>query len=210
MKHENIEGIIIPRPQSWSDCVELIRSDYYRTYGQRFNSVFSLWVKHFRDPGHRFQFYFRLCQYRPTNIFARVMRRVFVYRMRRLATRHCLQIPYTTAVGYGLYLGHSHGVIINPGAVIGNNVNLSQFTTIGANDESRAARIHDNVYIGPGVSIIGAVTIGTSATIGAGAVVTTDIPHGVTAAGVPARVLHENRPHTPQNPWQLPDTGIIV
>ena len=81
---------------------------------------------------------------------------------------------------------------MNPSVVIGHNVNLSQFTTIGANQGRKAAEIGDNVYIGPNVCIIGNVKIGSNATIGAGSVVTKDIPECATAAGNYAKVLHLN------------------
>lgn len=63
------------------------------------------------------------------------------------------RIPKSVKIGYGLYIGHGGPVIINPTAVIGNNVNLSQFTTIGSN-EGKAAIIGDNVYIGPQVVLL--------------------------------------------------------
>ena len=69
---------------------------------------------------------------------------------------------------------------MNPTTIIGNNVNLSQFTTIGANGGKQAAYIGDNVYIGPNVCIIDNVKIGNNATIGAGSVVTKDIPENAT------------------------------
>ena len=55
----------------------------------------------------------------------------------------------------------------------------------------RAPRIGDNVYIAPGAKIFGGITVGDNAAIGANAVVNTDVPAGVTVAGVPARVVSE-------------------
>ena len=204
MKHSYIDGILIPTPECWADAIELIRSDYYRSLGQRLGSVWSLWLRHFRDQGNGFQFYFRLGQYKPRTIGGKIMRRYFVHRMVRYARRHALQIPVATKIGYGLYLCHSHGVIINPTAVIGSNVSLYQFTTIGSSDKTNAARIEDGVAVGPSTCVVGPVRIGANSEIGAGAVVVHDIPSACTAAGVPARVLHDNRPTEPSNAWPVP------
>ena len=81
--------------------------------------------------------------------------------------------------------------MINGTAIIGNNVNLSQFTTIGSNRD-KAAYIGDNVYIGPSVCIVENVCIGNCANIGAGAVVVKDVPQNATVAGVPAVIVKEN------------------
>ena len=80
--------------------------------------------------------------------------------------RHRIRINPKTEVGFGLYIGHNGPIVCNPTAKIGNNVNLSQFTSIGAND-GNAAIIGDNVYIGPNVCIIENVVIGNNVTIGA-------------------------------------------
>lgn len=84
-------------------------------------------------------------------------------------------LPRKTKIGYGLYIGHNGPVVINPATVIGNNVNLSQFTTIGSN-HNKAAIIGDNV------------------TIGAGSVVTKCIPDNATAVGNYAKVINYNNP----------------
>ena len=63
-----------------------------------------------------------------------------------------------------MFIGHGGPLIVNPTTVIGNNVNLSQFTTIGANGGRQAAVIGNNVYIGPNVCIINHVEIGDNAT----------------------------------------------
>lgn len=96
-------------------------------------------------------------------------------------------------------------MVINPTAVIGNNCNLSQFVTIGAID-GNAAEIGDNVYIGPNCCLIEHVRIGDNVTIGAGSVVTHDIPDNATAAGNYAKVLNYNRPGKyVENRWDEAD-----
>ena len=115
--------------------------------------------------------------------------------------KYGLQIHPTTEIGYGLYIGHGIGIIINPTARIGNNCNLSQFTTIGTNHMTPAT-IGDNVYIGPSVCIVEDVNIGNNVTIGAGSVVVKDVPENATIAGVPAKILNYNNPgRYVQNRW---------
>lgn len=93
---------------------------------------------------------------------------------------------------------------MNSSATIGNNCNLSQFTTIGANGGAKAATIGDNVYIGPGVCCGDSVVIGNNATIGAGSVVTKDIPEDATAVGNYARVINYNNPgRYVKNRWHI-------
>lgn len=116
-------------------------------------------------------------------------------------TKIRIQIPREVRVGYGLYIGHGGPIIVNPTAIIGDNCNLSQFTTIGSN-EGQAAIIGDNTYIGPNVCIVENVRIGNKVTIGAGSVVTKDIPDNATAVGNYAKVINYNNPgRYIQNSW---------
>ncbi|WP_256674888.1 serine acetyltransferase [Pseudomonas sp. FSL R10-0071] len=116
--------------------------------------------------------------------------------------KYGIQIPPHTDIGYGLYIGHGMAVIINPTAIIGNNCNISQFTTIGSN-HGKAAVIGDNVYIGPNVCIVEDVTIGNNVTIGAGAIVVKDIPNDATSVGSPSKTInYENPGRYIQNKWQ--------
>ena len=77
---------------------------------------------------------------------------------------------------------------MNRSAVLGSNVTLSQHVTIGSN-KGKAATICDGVYLAPNVVVVEDVTIGENCTIGAGAVVVTDIPANNVAVGVPAKVI---------------------
>lgn len=179
------EIILIPVPCSYHDCIELVRSDYYRYTGKK-ESLFRMLLATYRNHCFGFNFWLRMSVHRGClYLFCRWMHRRYV-------RKYGLQIFPTTLIGYGLYIGHGCGTIVNSTAVIGNNVNLSQFTTIGSN-EGKAAVIGDNVYIGPAVCLVEHVHIGSGVCIGAGAVVTKDIPKGMTAVGVPARVVGVNK-----------------
>ena len=77
---------------------------------------------------------------------------------RRLSKKYGIQIPRRCKIGYGFYIGHGIGIVINGGTVIGNNVNISQFLTIGSNKGTPAV-IGDNVYIGATVAGVPAKVI---------------------------------------------------
>ena len=190
MKHLSImnkdEEIVIPVPSNYSDCITLIRSDYFRYVGYR-RSLLRMYFKALRSPSFALNFWLRLSTYKG------ILYPYCRFRLSLIANRYGLQIYPETKIGYGLYIGHGFGTIVNPTAVIGNNVNLSQFTTIGSNDGTSAV-IGDNVYIGPSVCIVENVFIGANSTIGAGAVVVKDVPKNCTVAGVPAKVISEKEP----------------
>lgn len=103
------------------------------------------------------------------------------------------ELPYQTKIGEGFTIYHSaHGSVVNPQTKIGRNVSLRQNTTIGAkgfNNDDKAPIIEDGVTIGPNVCIIGDITIGEGAIIGAGAVVVKDVPPHAVVAGNPAKIL---------------------
>jgi serine O-acetyltransferase len=164
--------------------IKYIKSDLYRYTGQ---ISFKLFLKNYLlNRGFNFSFWLRIASSK--TIWAKLAYPIYYYKKRKYG----IDIHITTQIGYGLYIGHGGPLVINPTAKIGNNVNLSQFTTIGANGGRQAAQIGDNVYIGPNVCIIEDVKIGDNATIGAGSVVTKDIPANATAAGNYAKVISMN------------------
>ena len=99
----------------------------------------------------------------------------------------------STVIGEGFEIFHSaHASVVSPGTIIGKNVSLRQNTTIGAKGFSGSEKspvIMDDVTIGPNACIIGAITIGKGAIIGAGAVVVKDVPENAVVAGNPAKVI---------------------
>ena len=162
-----------------------IKSDLMRYYVKYDTATF---VKaYLKNSTFRFQVAFRMCQSNGLEKYVGL----FLWALNR--KRKTIQILRSTKIGYGLYIGHGGPIVVSPTAVIGNNCNLSQFTTIGTN-HNHAAQIGDNTYIGPNVCIVENVSIGNNVTIGAGSVVTKDIPDNATAVGNYAKVINYNNP----------------
>ena len=164
---------------------DYVKSDLMRYYGKY--DMLTFLKAYVTNQTFRFQYAFRLAN----RSGAAKLIGLFLWKINR--TKKVIQLPRTTQVGYGLYIGHGGPIVVNPTAVIGNNCNLSQFTTIGSN-EDHAAIIGDNTYIGPNVCIVEDVKIGNNVTIGAGSVVTKDIPDNATAVGNYAKVINYNNP----------------
>lgn len=176
------------KPVNNTILFELLLSDYFRIYGKAdAPSSFVMLLKIIKRCRNTWLFWFRCAQYESWwQPFAKCM-------YRRKSRQYLIDIPLATEVGYGLYIGHPKCIVINSGTKIGNNVNLSQFLSIGTNHDTPAV-IGDNVYVGPMVCIVEDVVIGHSSTIGAGAVVTRDVPDNATVAGSPAHVLNYSDP----------------
>ena len=100
-----------------------------------------------------------------------------------------VSIHPSASIGTSVFLDHATGIIIGAFAVIGDEVTILQNVTIGRNPShpDRAPRIGRGVLLSTGATIVGDVSVGDFAKIGAGAVVEHDVPSGCTAVGVPAR-----------------------
>ena len=103
-----------------------------------------------------------------------------------------IEIHPGATIGRGLFIDHGMGVVVGETSEIGNNVTMYQGVTLGGTGQERGKRhptIGDNVMIGVGAKILGAITVGENSKIGAGAVVLNDVPPNSTAVGVPAKVV---------------------
>jgi serine O-acetyltransferase len=111
-------------------------------------------------------------------------------RLRVMSERLGFEIP-RGVFGPGLSIAHHGTITVNGEAVVGHNCRIDTQTTIG-DVRGQAPTIGDNVYIGSGARILGGVTIGDEAAIGANAVVVEDVPARVTVGGIPAKVISRN------------------
>jgi serine O-acetyltransferase len=103
-----------------------------------------------------------------------------------------VSIHPSASIGTSVFLDHATGIIIGAFAVIGDEVTILQNVTIGRkpSDPDHAPRIGRGVLLSAGATIIGDVSIGDFAKIGAGAIVEHDVPGGCTAVGVPAQLTN--------------------
>jgi serine O-acetyltransferase len=175
---------------NYKEFSRLVQSDLYRYQGKLGLKAF--WRNYIVEPGFRYSYYMRLVRYLqgkklllPFYIFA-------MLRLRHYRFYYGINIPPRAQVAPGLFIGHYGGIIVNHDAVIGKNCNISHNVTLGQTNRGERAGspiIGDNVFIGPNVQIIGKIKIGNNAAIGAGAVVTKDIPDNAVAVGNPAKVI---------------------
>ncbi len=99
-------------------------------------------------------------------------------------------LPYKTEIGEGTVFAHNGlGCVVNEDAKIGKYCKILQNVTIGGRDGRRPPIICDNVLIGAGACVLGDITIGKGAKIGANAVVLKDVPAGATVVGIPAKQI---------------------
>jgi serine O-acetyltransferase len=113
-----------------------------------------------------------------------------VYQLLTLPTG--AEIPLSTKIGEGLLLGHTAGVVLNAFAVVGDYCVITPGVVLGGDGRGGAPVIGRNVYIGANAVIAGPVVVGDSATIGAGTVVTKDIPASALVVGNPGAIVKEN------------------
>jgi serine O-acetyltransferase len=157
--------------QRWADLLWLAPGDRSRLLG-RFLYAF---------PEFRCVYYHRLGAGNATG--------ALVGRLARLVWRGVEGVDMTgTPIGPGLFISHGQGTILSA-EQIGCNLQVHQGVTVGWDYKGhRRPIIGDDVFIGAGAKVLGAITVGDGARIGANAVVVCDVPPGATAVGIPAVV----------------------
>ena len=108
-----------------------------------------------------------------------------------------IEIHPKAKIGKYLFIDHGMGVVIGETSEIGDNVTIYHMVTLGGispsinSDDQRDTKRHptlqDNVVVGSGAQVLGPVTVGKNAKIGANAVVTKDIPENAVMVGIPAK-----------------------
>ncbi|MDX6705148.1 MAG: serine O-acetyltransferase [Solirubrobacteraceae bacterium] len=122
-----------------------------------------------------------------------------------------IEIHPAARIGQGFFIDHGTGVVIGETAEIGDDVTLYQGVTLGGTGFATGKRhptLQDNVTVGAGAKLLGAITVGHGAKIGANSVVIHDVPPNTTVVGNPGHPVRVEgkRPEGPDTDWiHLPD-----
>ena len=108
-----------------------------------------------------------------------------------------IEIHPKARIGKNLFIDHGMGVVIGETSDIGDNVTIYHMVTLGgispsinSNDQREVKRhptLQDNVVVGSGAQVLGPITVGKNAKIGANAVVTKNVPENGIMIGIPAK-----------------------
>ena len=130
----------------------------------------------------------------------------FISHIGRVATG--IEIHPGAVIGERLFIDHGMGVVIGETAEIGAEVTLYHGVTLGGIapavdaesqvDQKRHPTIEKGVIIGSGAQVLGPITVGKDARVGANAVVVRDVAEGATVVGIPARVVGARDPSKPR------------
>jgi len=111
-----------------------------------------------------------------------------------------IEIHPKAKIGKNLFIDHGMGVVIGETSEIKDNVTIYHMVTLGgispsinSNDQrdiKRHPTLEDNVVVGSGAQVLGPVTVGKNAKIGANAVVTKDVPENAVMIGIPAKNIN--------------------
>ena len=121
---------------------------------------------------------------------------LYYYRFRyhAICEKHGMEIPRSTKIGKGLYVGHSYNITINGSSVLGNNINIHKGVTIGR--ENRGERkgvptIGNKVWIGVNATIVGNIVIGDDVLIAPNSYVNRDVPSHSIVIGNPCKIVNK-------------------
>jgi serine O-acetyltransferase len=123
-----------------------------------------------------------------------------------------IEIHPAVRIGRRFVIDHGMGVVIGETAEIGDDVYIYHQVTLGGTTSERGKRhptLGNGVIVGAGAKVLGAITVGDGARVGANAVVTSPVPAGVTVVGVPARPVERKRPKPSFEAYGTPCDGTL-
>ena len=165
---------------------DLIKSDLYRYYGGEKIGL--------REKSQLFGFKYTKVL-RKTHYWKdknKCLYYLYAYRLSRLQLKYGFQISTSSIIGKGLYIGHFGTVVVNPNAVLGDNVNLSPNVVIGKQNRGNkkgSPCLGDSVWVGSGAKIVGKIVIGDDVLIAPNAYVNFDVPSHSIVIGNPGKIV---------------------
>jgi len=124
-----------------------------------------------------------------------------------------IEIHPGAKIGHKFFIDHGMGVVIGETAEVGDSVTMYHGVTLGGTSLQKGKRhptIGDNVTIGAGAKVLGAIEVGANSRIGANAVVVRPVPENSVVVGVPGQIVHRSHEQPAGQPdldhTQLPDT----
>lgn len=167
---------------------DVFKKDLFRYYGDRPESFKE---KILRSQELKYLYWLRNVQTSKN----KVIKTFSKLKVMSLTKKTQIQIPWTTSIGEGFYIGHCGRIIINKNAVLGKNINIGTGVTIG--EENRGIRkgcptIHDNCWIGTNSVIVGRIDIGEDVLIAPLTFVNFDVPSHSIVIGNPAKIISKN------------------
>ena len=138
--------------------------------------------------------------YRIANALWRDGRRALALHLQSISTRAFgVDIHPACQIGSGAMLNHASGIVIGETSVVGHGASIFQNVTLGGTGNTRGDRhpkVGNHVVLGTGSTLLGPITVGDYARIGAGSVVLRNVPSDATAVGAPARIISQCLGHT--------------
>ena len=144
-------------------------------------------------PGVKAVFFHRIANFFSTAKFDLIAR--IISQFSRFLTG--IEIHPKAKIGKNLFIDHGMGVVIGETSEVGDNVTIYHMVTLGGiapsinSDNQRNVKRHptieNEVVIGSGAQVLGPVTVGCCAKIGANAVITKDVPEKAVMVGIPAK-----------------------
>ena len=111
---------------------------------------------------------------------------------RHICIKFCVDIPASVSIGPGFKIRHFGGIVINPNAVLGENIDILNGVLIGQEDRGKrkgCPKIGNNVFIGTNAVIIGSINIGDDVLIAPGTFVNFDVPSHSIVIGNPGKII---------------------